>query len=67
MAGKKKKNPAKTNKPKKEKGVMDLKNPENAYVLSKVAKLSPKEFMDDNYLKAFCQNARKEYRKGLNK
>ena len=67
MAEKKKKNPAKTRKPKKEKGVMDLKNPENAYVLSKVAKLTPSQLVNDEYRRKVCKQARLEYRKGLNK
>ncbi len=51
----------------KEKGVADLKNPENKYVLTKVVELPIEKFMDNKFLNSFCQNARLEYRRNLNK
>jgi len=62
-----KKKPSKKNKPKKEKGVADLTNPENKYVLLKVVELTPDQLVNDEYRRKICEQARLEYRKGLNK
>jgi len=51
----------------KERGVVDLTDPENKYVLKQIVKLPPELLIDDKFRKNYCKKARLEYRKGLNK
>jgi len=50
----------------KKKGVVDLTDPENKYVLKKISELTPDLLIDDKFRKNYCNKARLEFRLKFN-